>query len=360
MILKTMTITLQRIKPHLLSPGTSERELASLLEGIKGTYTFNRADLEQKRWSEKEVSAYASFYLPTNYQKFSMLMSQLPSEIRSQLGVCEVIDFGTGPGTYLLAFMDYFGSDHCAGLVGVDKDQVMLSQARKLLSGTYPNVGSKLKLSSSIPANELDQPRLLIFGNSLNELSTEQVKEVIIEVEPQFLLFIEPGTPAVFDSMINIREWLASREFACFYPCPSIKLSCPVAQRVSEGRDDWCHQVWRGTHEEGIERLGQLAKIDRKVMPFIGHFYGASVVHAQSENVRFMRFLSETKHSFEWEVCLLKEEGLRLLTFEIPKKSFSKKEQKLMKKISVGENFSFELIRKISDERWRVSVSLIK
>jgi hypothetical protein len=353
-----MSITYQRLKPFLLTPNTPEREVATILERIKGTYTFNRSDLEQKQWTPKEVSAYASFYLPTNYQKFSMLMKQLPLEIKSQLGSCKVIDFGTGPGTYLLAFIDYFGADAASGFIGIDKDLQMIDQAKSLVKGLFPDSQRKVEFRTDIPSPEDEASRLLIFGNSLNELTVEHVKDIIRKIDPQFILFIEPGTPAVFDSIVNIREWLGEEDFDCFYPCPSLKSECPVAARVSAGQDDWCHQVWRGTHDDQVERLGQMAKIDRKVMPFIGHIYGKTVVHAEAPQVRFMRFLLESKHSFEWEVCLLKDEGLRLLTFEIPKKSFSKKEQKLMKKMSVGENFSFEIIKKLSDSRWRVNISL--
>jgi len=352
-----MTMTFQRIKPHLLAPKVPEKEIAVLLETIKNTYTLNRIDLEDKQWTDKEVSAYSAFYLPTNYQKFSMLMRQLPQDIRSQLGACEVIDFGTGPGTYLLAYLDYFGGDEAQGLIGIDKDERMLAQATSLLHGLFPAVKAKLELRRDALIPKTDQARLLIFGNSLNEMSVDEVKKIIQNIDPRFILFIEPGTPAVFDSISDIRSWLASEDYECFYPCPSIKLECPVAARVSAGIDDWCHQVWRGTHDDQVERLGQMAKIDRKAMAFIGHFYGRSVVHGEIPEVRFIRFLNESKHSFEWEVCLLKEEGLRLLVFEIPKRSLTKLEQKLMKKISVGDNFSFDIIKKLSDVRWRVGIT---
>ncbi len=352
-----MTTLFQRIKPFLLAPEMSERRIAGVLESIKETYTTKRTTLEEKKWSDKEVSAYASFYLPTNYQKFSTLMKQLPLEIQAQLSTCEVIDFGTGPGTYLIAYIDYFGSKKASKLIGIDKDRLMLSQAESLLLGLFPEAKNKISLINDTSFIKSEDSRLLIFGNSLNELSVDKVKDIITHFDPQYILFIEPGTPTVFDSMTDMRKWLAQQEFACFYPCPSIKHECPVAKRVSEGQEDWCHQVWRGVHDEEVERLGQIAKIDRRTMPFIGHFYGKSEVQSEVSQVRFMRFINESKHSFDWEVCLLGSEGLSLLIFEIPKRGLSKADQKYMKKISVGENFSYEVMKKLSDKRWRVSIS---
>lgn len=349
-----MSNILQRIHPFLLIQDMSDSQIASLLRSIKETYTIKRSEIEGKKWRKEEVSAYACFYLPTNYQKFSFLMSQLPPHVLDELATCEVIDFGTGPGTYLMAFADYFGAQRVSKLIGIDKDVQMLNQAKSLLHGLYDSVNLELRSDAHLP--KTSNPRLLIFGNSLNELSHNFVIDTIESIRPNFTLFIEPGTPAVFESMIKVRSKLSKAGHNCFFPCPSLSHECPVA---AKSNGDWCHQVWRGTHEVEVEKLGQMAKIDRRVMPLIGHLYGRSGSKQDIQEVRFIRFINESKHSFEWEVCQASE-SLKLMTFEIPKKGLLKKEQKELKKLSVGENFSYELIKQVSDHRWRVKVSLTK
>jgi len=356
-----MEFNFEQLKRNLLVPKMELRQMAHHLEGIKKLYTVSREGLPSKVWSEEEVSSYAAFYLPTNSKKFKFLMDQIPAAIKEELGECEVIDFGTGPGTYLLSYLEYFGGSHCKTLWGIDKEPLMLKQAEKLLSSFFPNFKTKVRFSPEVPIHKNDHKRLLIFGNSCNELGPKQILSIINEVGADFILFIEPGIPVVFDQLMQVRRHLHSKKFDCFYPCPNISSPCPIEKRSLEGLEDWCHQVWRGVHEQGVETLGQLAHIDRKAMPFIGHLYGKVRVTLKKEKrdlIRFVRFIRETKHSFEWQACI-EEEGkeLRLIELEIPKKTLSKSEMKTFKNQLVGVSFDYEVIKEISEERLRVKVT---
>lgn len=353
-----MAISLSEVKPFLLTPKLDDRKLASILEKIKVMYTIDRKGLPSKKWSRDEVSAYAAFYLTTNAVKFEWAMDQLTEKVRQELSECDVIDFGTGPGTYLLAFNRYF-SDAAGTMIGVDKEELMLDQAHELVKGLFPQ--GKFQFTDQLPSRGSTRKRLLIFGNSCNELSTKEINDVIEKINADFVLFIEPGTPVVYDQIMDLRESFKKKGFSSLYPCPSLDFDCPVKKRVDEGKEDWCHQVWRGTHDHGVERLGQLAKIDRKAMPMIIHLYSRESIGGQSAQdvkARFIRYLNETKYAFSWEVCLQEEGTLKVCHFEIMKKGLSKKEQKAFKKLSVGQNFNFEVLKKISDEHYRVSVTI--
>lgn len=334
-----------------------ERKTAHLLEGIKELYTARREGLGAKEWSPEEASAYASFYLPTNMKKFSFVMNQLPTEVREELSKCQVIDFGTGPGTYLLAFLETFGGSSCGHLYGIDISDSMLSQAEKMIYGIYPELKTKIHLDRELRNYSSALGKLLIFGNSLNEMNAESVGEIIKKVDPDYLLFIEPGVPTVFDELMVLREKLKGSGYKCFYPCPNMD-PCPLlsSEMVEE---DWCHQVWRGTHEPEVEHLGQLAKIDRKAMAFIAHLYGKRERKSEVGEARFIRFLNETKHSFDWQVCLNTQNGLERTSFEIPKKILSKQQGKEMKKISVGINFSYEVDKVLGNGKVRLKSLLV-
>ncbi len=329
--------------------------MASLLEKIKSLYTTRREGLETVVWDKDEVSAYASFYLPTNGAKFHFLLDQIDPTLKEKLGHCEVIDFGTGPGTYLISYLESFGGENCGHLWGIDKDPMMLKQAEKLTHGLYPHLKKKIHLVDHLDIPRSSRERLVIFGNSCNEMGVGDILKVLKKLAPDHLLFLEPGVPTVFDILMELRSHIKESGYGCAYPCPSLELTCPVFERVKNGEEDWCHQVWRGTHCPEVEKLGQLASIDRKAMPFIGHFYSKSSF--QSPAHRFVRYMGESKHAFTWEVCREIEGNQELKIFEIPKKSLSKSEQKLMKKFCVGTNFDYEVIKELK-ESLRVSLYL--
>ncbi len=351
-----MSIALNEIKPFFLNPKLDERKLATLLEKIKVMYTIDRKGLPSKKWTADEVSAYSAFYLTTNAAKFDWIMEQLSSEVKDQLAACDVIDFGTGPGTYLVAFSNYFKGKVSGQLYGIDKEELMLKQAESICKGLFPDL--PISIGEHIPKPTSGRKKLLIFGNSCNELTPKEIIDIIQKVDADFILFIEPGTPVVYDQLMIVREEFKKKDYESLYPCPSLKLDCPVKKRVDAGLEDWCHQVWRGTHDPNVERIGQMAKIDRKAMPMIIHLYSKEEIRNKKSEVRFIRYLTEAKHAYMWEVCLLEEGQQKICQFEIVKKSLSKADQKYFKKMSVGENFQYELIKKISDEHYRVSVTI--
>ena len=95
----------ETLKDYLLNPNLSESEFKKLLLKISSNFTSNREKINKYVLSPQMVSAYALFYIPTNYPKLFFLMNQLPIEVREVIKKCDFIDIGTGPGTYLLSFL---------------------------------------------------------------------------------------------------------------------------------------------------------------------------------------------------------------------------------------------------------------
>ena len=344
-------IDFDRLRPFLLKPNINERVLTSRLGEIKKVYTSHRENLLGKKWDEFDVSSYTSFYLPTNYQKFAFIKEQLPPSFFDD--VSEVIDFGTGPGTYTLAYLDLLPHTN-VDFFCVDNNDLMLEQAQKLLSGLYPSLKRNLqfvKELKSIPPKK--GKRLLLFGNSINELGFQSAWEMIQGSDCDILMFIEPGTSEVFQVVSQLRKSLIDKEFVCHYPCVNGVAKCPLD---FVGNKDWCHQVWRGNHDESVERLGQMAKLDRKVMPFIGHVYSKLSNSETTSAYRVVRFLRETKFSFEWQVCGEFEGKNALKDFEVMKKSLSKKQIKEFKRQGVGEKISVNKLKEMTPQKWRVEL----
>ncbi len=133
-------------------------------------------------------------------------------------------------------------------------------------------------------------------------------------------------------------------------------------------KGDWCHQMVRATHDDNFERLAQILSIDRRTM-FMTSLVAKKinqqsatknqqVIFDQQYSGRIIRFLNETKHSFEYELCFYEEsvEILKTLKIEIPKKTLDKTNLTKLKQKTQGTNLSFSVIKRISENHWRVAI----
>lgn len=334
------------LKSLLLNPNLSETKLVDKLKEVSANFTSSRDQIGKYVLDEDMVSAYAAFFLPTNIPKFHFLMNQLSEEVKSYLKDAAFIDIGCGPGTYSVAFLEALNAKGRVHLV--DSSPLMLKQAQKIISALYPD--AKATYSSEVQVE--DSKRVLFWGNSLNEMGVKAAKKILEKVQADMILFIEPGTKEVFDQVHLLRESLIEKEFNILYPCQDSK-KCPASKNEKE----WCHQVLRMTHESSIERLGQMAKIDRKIMPFIGHVYAKKILFQnEKKSALLFRFLQETKFSFNWQLCTNIEGELKLIHVEVMKKDLGKKIAKEFKKLSVGCRIEFEVLKVLKDDHLRIRV----
>lgn len=347
-----MDLTFDTLRNLLLNPGLSESEIVQLIKSIHKSFTTNREEIEEYVVSSDLVSAYTMFYLPTNILKLSFVLNQLNQEFIQNIKNTTIIDIGSGPGTYALGFLDYFKSEFRGPLILVDKSEFMIKQAAKLINHFFPKF-KDIYYQNNLNSLKTSGDLTLFFGNSLNEIGLEKALDLINKLKPKFLFFIEPGTKDFFKIALKIRNEMSRGGYSVLYPCPSLKDKCPL-----EGKDDWCHQILRTTHDPSIERLSQLLKKDRRSMPFISHIYCLNKKLESNFSARIIRILPETKFAFVWEVCLEEDEKIQIKQFEVPKKLLSKNLSKSLKNCSVGINFKFELIKKISDYHWRIVLLL--
>ena len=238
----------------------------------------------------------------------------------------------------------------------------MLEQARRVVRGAFPDRLTKVSFQNNI--RELNsEGSVLLFGNSLNEMSAKEVLQTVTRLKPKFIILIEPGTPEVFYKLMDIRKTLSARSFKNIFPCPTGVEFCPVyTTSLQEEKIDWCHQVMKTVHHPSVERLSQKAKLDRKKMPLIGHVYFFNDIEGDSleeshnmdmKSFRVIRTITENKHSFLWDVCLNDNKTLR---FEIPKRKMKKPEIKELGMVCAGDKFSYEVVKEIDDRLWRVSL----
>jgi len=356
------------LKKFILCPDLTEAEFKKILPEVSSHFTSDRDKIKKYVFSREMISSYALFFIPTNYPKFFFLMNQVEKSIQEDIKKCDFIDVGTGPGTYLLSFLDFLGGKASLDqqFVGIDSSHLMLDQAKKVIEGVYPKLGHNLSLKiENDPMKLRSSKKILFFGHSLNEMGIDQAVHWVKKVDPEYLCFIEPGTPQTFDLILKMRKNMCDRGYDSLYPCPSLKLSCPMEGESGKEGGDWCHQVLRMTHDPSVERMCQLVSKNRRVMPLIGHLYKKGKKEKISKSLWregiLVRLLKETKFSFQWMICLLEEKGSpvnkhTLVKIDVLKKFISKRDKKILKKISIGERFNFEIVKEVSQNFWQVEL----
>jgi len=330
-------------------PEMTDHQIIGGLNQLHQLYTTHRQNLREDPLNEQMVSSYSLFYLLTNGPKLDFVFQKLPSSIQQKLLELPLMDIGTGPGTYLWPL---FNLGRRGVTYGVDRSPLMLSQAEKLRADHYSD--HEILWGQSVPTT-FPQKGVLFFGNSINEIGVSKVISLVEKFQPEMIFWIEPGTRELSFELLKLRDFLSTQDFNVAYPCSTIKGKCPMVLRNEEA---WCHQILRMTHEPEVERISQLVKLDRKSMAMNAHVYyrynQSKIV--EHETATMVRFLTETKHSFEWEVCLEKDGTNTIIVFEIPKRELTKTQTKSLQKESVGIRFSYQTTKILSDNKWRIKL----
>lgn len=314
--------------------------MVHMIREMSVKFTKKRDQIGDYVLDDDHVSSYAALYLTTNIPKLHFLLSKLSPAILNDLIQRPFIDVGCGPGTFSLGMSLLFEKTP-PEIVCVDNSQVMLKQAEKMLKGFFPEAS----LRTTPRYHEKKTDSVLFYGHSINEMGIHKVQDQIMMVDPEYVVFIEPGTSELFLELKKLREALLD-SYDILYPCPS-SAACP---------NDWCHQVLRTSHESSVERLSQLVSLDRKILPMTAHVYKRKSGLSPQQEATIIRFITETKFSFEYEVCFFEDGENKNVLIEIPKKQLSKKEEKEFKHLSIGEKLSFT-VEKVLEKKLRIKLN---
>ncbi len=296
---------------------------------LSAAFTTDRGNIQKYLSDPRLVSAYTAFYLTTNIPKLEAVMSWLTPEFRAGILQHELIDVGAGPGTFSVAWKELGGGDS----VMLEPSKLMREQAARLLPKARFTLG------------EREEPRLLLFGHSLNEMGLEAGLKYVIEAKPAHVWMIEPGTKEVFALALEFRRRMIREGWLVRYPCLGMG-ECPMS-----GSDDWCHQYVEVRHDPEVERLTQLAQRDRRHLPLTVMMFSREAQPLRQPNeARIVRTFPATKFSHEWQVCR-EEMGLALERFQLPFKSYPKSEKKAVEALLAGSLIQFETDKEMVDGR---------
>ncbi len=332
-------LSIDEIRPYFLNPNLKDGEIIRLIAEMSHKFTQRRDQIADYVQDENHVSAYTALYLPTNIPKLHFLFDKLSNDVLEDLQNRPLIDMGCGPGTFSLGWSLLFEKTP-KEMIAVDSSRTMLEQARKMLKGFFPEVN----LQTHTKFHDKKSDSVLFFGHSINEMGTYTAQDLIMSIDPEYVIWIEPGTSELFTELKKLRQNL-TEHYDVLYPCPSSQ-ACP---------SNWCHQVLRTSHDPTIERLSQMVSLDRKILPMAAHVYKRKNKNAVTNSPTTIRYINETKFSFEYEVCYQDEDQNKNSVIEIQKKNLSKEEEKHFKNADVGEKISFE-VEKVVGSKLRVKL----
>lgn len=326
-------LSIDDIRPYFLNPNISESKIVKYINEMSLKFTAKRDQITDYVQDEDHISAYTAIYLPTNIPKLSFLLNQIPAEICDDLKNRPLIDMGCGPGTFALAWSLLLKKPP-KEVIAVDSSKLMLLQTEKILKGFFPEI----LLKTYTKFHEKRDDSVLFFGHSINEIGIQKAQDLISIIDPEYVIWIEPGTSSLFLELSKLRKNLREH-YDILYPCPSSH-DCP---------NTWCHQVLRVSHDPSVERLSQLVNLDRKILPMSAFvFKRKSISQVTYTDSTIIRFINETKFSFEYEVCFFDGTQNKNAIIEIQKKHLTKSEEKHFKNANVGEKINYVIEKEVS------------
>ena len=201
-------------------------------------------------WTPARLAAYVATRMPATYAAAEMVLGEWRRRLPGR-EISSVLDIGAGTGAVSLAARRHFPRAHCTL---VERDPHMASTARELMPGIEVLRGDFARLGS-FPEHDL-----VIAAYAIGE---ELGMDVILRLwqAARFgLIIIEPGTPAGFALVREIRGRLVSAGGHMVAPCPAAG-PCPMPD------GDWCHFAARVERTALHRRLknARLSYEDEKV-----------------------------------------------------------------------------------------------
>lgn len=345
-------LSFERIRPHLLYEFQGEAQLLKAVEEMGKLFNFYRENLDRYRDDRKLVSAYCAYFLTTNYPKL-FETAKLLGEDFDFANFDEIIDVGTGPGTFLLALDKLAKKD--ARLSGIDVSETMLEQAQRLLAAFASDRDVALRSSlkniqrdniqrDNIKREDGELKSLLMFTHSLNEMGADKGREYILEAKPEAVLLVEPGTKECFKTVLELRNWALTNGYQAAYPCFS-NAACPL-----DPQKDWCHQYLHVSHSADVERMTQKLGRNRRLLPVTVQLW-QKTAPARKNAARLIRVKKPTKHSVEWQLCEKSGGENKVFDAEAPKRGMAKKQVKELEGVMPGAEIVYKTKKELKDRR---------
>jgi ribosomal protein RSM22 (predicted rRNA methylase) len=217
--------------------GLSRNDAARKAEAISQTYRAGGTSAAIR--ARDDALVYALARMPATYAAVVASLNALVG-LRPDFAPRNLLDIGAGPGTATWAAAEAFPSladftlfDSNAALRALALD---LAQSHPHLSKLRYEAGDVRRQLTEVPAADLVIASYVV--NELGDAERAALTEAMWEKTRDTLLIVEPGTPAGYARVIDLRARLIARGAHALAPCPHDE-ACPLQP------PDWCHFTQR-------------------------------------------------------------------------------------------------------------------
>jgi hypothetical protein len=112
------------------------------------------------------------------------------------------------------------------------------------------------------------------------------------------------------------------------------------------GIDDWCHQFIYLRQEDDVQRLSQIVRKDRRLLPQTIMYFKKSVVRPKDLK-RVVRVFKPTKFSLDFEICSVQDGENKLHNFQQLTRGMKRKQIKEYNKIYSGDKIDYNIEKEL-------------
>lgn len=280
-------------------------------QNVSDRYRRNEGIGKRLLTKESEAVSYAISRMPATYAAVSSVLEQILDSYHESL--TSIIDVGAGTGAAVWAINDRTESNDIKCL---EREESMISIGKKLMKNTDLN-DVKWDKFDILKDDIKENGDVVISSYMINELPKEEREKAVKKMwnaTNKLLVIIEPGTPAGFANILEIRNNILNLGGNIVAPCCCIG-KCPIA------KDDWCAFYTR-IARSSIHRQtknGTLGYEDEKFS-----YIAFSKVPVDNKGERILRHPQINSGYVKVKVCT---------SNGIEEKIYSKKDKEIYKKV---------------------------
>jgi ribosomal protein RSM22 (predicted rRNA methylase) len=225
-----------------------------------------------------DALAYALVRMPATYAALTACLNAL-LEIRPDFTPQSLLDVGAGPGTASWAAAETFSSLERFTLIDIN---AALQTLALELGRDHARIAAMACRRDAHALEEVEPADLVIASYLIGEVSEAERRTLVERLWSKTrdaLLVVEPGTPAGYKGIIDLRAQLVESGAHIVAPCPHER-ECPLSN------PDWCHFAQR------LPRLRAHIQIKGAELPFEDEKFSYVVLTRQPETRRFSRVLA--------------------------------------------------------------------
>jgi ribosomal protein RSM22 (predicted rRNA methylase) len=212
------------------------------------------------------TSAYLATRMPATYAAVRTSLSAI-ADIKHEWTPRSLLDVGSGPGSVVWAAREQWPSLEHATMVEACDPIRRVGEQLAQHAGPTQTAWIAADLQSALPA--LESADLVTLSYVLGELAPAAIDPLIERLwvlSRDILLVVEPGTPAGWQRILQVRDRLISLGAHIVAPCPHAK-GCPLIA------PDWCH-FSRRVARSRVHRLTKEADVPWEDEKFV--YFAAS------------------------------------------------------------------------------------